>query len=71
MTNLQEAAKQYNQLSSNKRLGIALGLFTFSLVGLWGSSKLEQILPAQSKQSSTIHLEIDTEKRKLIEKELE
>jgi hypothetical protein len=70
MTNLEEAAKQYNNISSNKRLGIAIGLFTFSLIGLWGSSKLEQILPVQPKQPS-MDAKIDTEKRKLLERELE
>lgn len=65
-----EAARIYSGLSPRKRLFVSLGLVAFSAFGIWGSSKLEEMMPVQPKIAK-MENEWKEKHKDIIAKELE
>jgi hypothetical protein len=66
-----EAARIYSKIPANKRLAIGIGMFVFSLGGIWGASKLEEIMPAKPLEKSKEQIERERRDKLAIAKELD
>jgi hypothetical protein len=66
-----EAARIYSRIPARKRLVIGIGMFLFSLGGIWGASKLEEMMPARPISRSKEQLELERRSKLEIAKELE